>query len=347
MSMIIPASWLTGEKFQLSRRFLLNSLSPQVAYAMPFDVFKDAYIDTAIVVLAQLSRAENCLIYCFPKKEKLFFIPDGIGRFVPLKSIRDDPLSRLSIAQSLEASPIISKLKSAPLMFGDLFNIHRGVQPYSRKKHSEEQIAQRFLHAKKRRNKEYLPELQGSELSRYWIVQKRASYLRYCDEIASNRAKKIFQGKRIVLRRLLTRKFRLQASLTTKTMITTDNVLNAVPKNLKINIPFTLGILNSRLLSWLYVNTSMIAQKDDFPQVHISALAALPIPKYDRSRNDHLVKLVEQILGLQIQLQKAKTPHEKEALQREIIGTDKQIDQIVYQLYGLNAEEIKIVEEAN
>jgi hypothetical protein len=130
-------------------------------------------------------------------------------------------------------------------------------------------------------------------------------------------------------------------------MITTDNVLNAVPKNLKINIPFTLGILNSRLLSWLYVNTSMIAQKDDFPQVHISALAALPIPKYDRSRNDHLVKLVEQILGLQIQLQKAKTPHEKEALQREIIGTDKQIDQIVYQLYGLNAEEIKIVEEAN
>ncbi len=33
-------------------------------------------------------------------------------------------------------------------------------------------------------------------------------------------------------------------------------------------------------------------------------------------------------------------------LQRQIDATDRQIDQLVYELYGLTEEEIKIVEEA-
>jgi len=43
-------------------------------------------------------------------------------------------------------------------------------------------------------------------------------------------------------------------------------------------------------------------------------------------------------------LPKAKTPHEQESLQRQIVATDKQIDALVYQLYGLTEEEIRIVE---
>ena len=36
--------------------------------------------------------------------------------------------------------------------------------------------------------------------------------------------------------------------------------------------------------------------------------------------------------------------HEKTALQRQIDATDRQIDQLVYELYGLTEEEIKVVE---
>jgi len=36
--------------------------------------------------------------------------------------------------------------------------------------------------------------------------------------------------------------------------------------------------------------------------------------------------------------------HEKTALQRQIDATDRQIDQLVYELYGLTVEEIEIVE---
>jgi predicted nucleic acid-binding Zn-ribbon protein len=42
----------------------------------------------------------------------------------------------------------------------------------------------------------------------------------------------------------------------------------------------------------------------------------------------------------------AKTPEAGNALQRQIDATDRQIDQLVYELYGLTEEEIRIVEEA-
>lgn len=346
LSMIIPASWLTGEKYRMSRYTLLNSLAPIVAYAMPFDVFKDAYIDTAVVVFTDSSDIKTCLIHYFPKKEKLSKIPDSIGTLVQIKDIRSDTLNRLSVVLSRESAPILNKLKTAPLTFGEWFDIQRGVQPYSRKKHSEEQITQRFLHAKSQRSKEFLPELQGNELSRYWIKPERVSYLHYCDEIASTRAMKMFQGERIVLRRLLTRKFRLQASMTAETMITTDNVLNIVPHNPQANVAFALGILNSKLMSWLYINTSMIAQKDDFPQVHISALAALSLPNHNTINLNNMIKFVERMLDLYKQLAAAKTPDDKTQLQRQIDSTDQQIDKLVYELYGLTKKEIVIVEES-
>jgi len=50
------------------------------------------------------------------------------------------------------------------------------------------------------------------------------------------------------------------------------------------------------------------------------------------------------MLSLNRQLQEARTPHEQTTLQRQIEATDSQIDALVYELYGLNEEEIKIVE---
>ncbi len=46
-----------------------------------------------------------------------------------------------------------------------------------------------------------------------------------------------------------------------------------------------------------------------------------------------------------MELDAAKTPTDKTAIQRQIDATDRQIDQLVYDLYGLTDEEIRIVEE--
>jgi hypothetical protein len=53
------------------------------------------------------------------------------------------------------------------------------------------------------------------------------------------------------------------------------------------------------------------------------------------------------MLDLNKRLAAAKTPNEKNMLQRQITATDSRIDRLVYDLYGLTGDEIKIVEEAN
>jgi hypothetical protein len=52
------------------------------------------------------------------------------------------------------------------------------------------------------------------------------------------------------------------------------------------------------------------------------------------------------MLAFSDRLSSVRTDHEKTALQRQIDAVDKQIDQLVYELYGLTEEEIGIVEAA-
>jgi len=56
------------------------------------------------------------------------------------------------------------------------------------------------------------------------------------------------------------------------------------------------------------------------------------------------VLMVERMLALHKNLTSAKTPQEKESVQRQIESTDGAIDRLVYELYGLTEEEIGIVE---
>jgi hypothetical protein len=121
---------------------------------------------------------------------------------------------------------------------------------------------------------------------------------------------------------------------------------------MEINTKFFLGILNSRLLT-KYFRAKSLTNKKSIAQVKKIDLDQLPLPYLnlripkDKIRHNTMVKLVEQMLELQKHLSLAKTPHEKEALQRQIDVTDEQIDRLVYQLYGLTVAEIKIVEEQN
>ena len=64
----------------------------------------------------------------------------------------------------------------------------------------------------------------------------------------------------------------------------------------------------------------------------------------DTARHARMVGLVEGMLALHKRQAEARLPQEKEMIQRQIQATDGQIDRLVYELYGLTEEEIKIVE---
>jgi len=50
------------------------------------------------------------------------------------------------------------------------------------------------------------------------------------------------------------------------------------------------------------------------------------------------------MLALHKNLASAKTPQEKESVQRQVESTDGGIDKLVYELYGLSEDEVKAVE---
>ncbi len=52
------------------------------------------------------------------------------------------------------------------------------------------------------------------------------------------------------------------------------------------------------------------------------------------------------MLALHTRLSVEQLPQRREQIQREIDATDRQIDALVYQLYGLTDDEIAIVEAA-
>jgi hypothetical protein len=64
----------------------------------------------------------------------------------------------------------------------------------------------------------------------------------------------------------------------------------------------------------------------------------------DVTRHDRVVGLVERMLSLHEMVAEAKIESERTILQHQIDATDRQIDQLVYELYGLTDEEIAIVE---
>jgi len=110
-------------------------------------------------------------------------------------------------------------------------------------------------------------------------------------------------------------------------------------------------MINSRLITFWFDRKYDKFQRGIFPQFKVSELATYPIRAIDFSNptnvahHDRMVSLVERILEMHKQLPGVKTPHEKTALQRQIEATDRQIDELVYELHELTEEEIKIIEE--
>ncbi len=112
---------------------------------------------------------------------------------------------------------------------------------------------------------------------------------------------------------------------------------------------YVLGLLNSKLLEF-YLKRISTPMQNGFFRFFTQFIEKLPIRAInfndpaEKSAHDKIVTLVESMLGLHKSLASAQSPLEKERLERQIQVTDRAIDSLVYELYGLTEDEIKIVE---
>jgi len=130
-----------------------------------------------------------------------------------------------------------------------------------------------------------------------------------------------------------------------------NSLLALYPPSNGVDVRYLVGVLNSALMRYAYGQLVPESRQKVFPQVKVGSLRELPIRRIDlssatdKAQHDQMVKLVEELLGLQERLATARTPQERAALERQIEDTDRRIDRTVYALYELTEEEIRMVEE--
>ena len=111
------------------------------------------------------------------------------------------------------------------------------------------------------------------------------------------------------------------------------------------------GLLNSSLLNWFFVNVSTTFHGGYYAanKQYLIQLPVYPIDisnKKELAAHDRISCLVDRMQSLNKQNINEHSESGKIIIQRQIKSTGQEIDQIVYELFDLTEEEIKIIEQA-
>ena len=168
--------------------------------------------------------------------------------------------------------------------------------------------------------------LTGSNVEKY--CYKTVSYIEQdvVDEFQKDAM--FYKGKRLLVRET--------GSYLTIVYLEEDifcnrSLYSTIIKDNSFNVQYVVGILNSRPIQYYY-QQKFKAETDLFPKIRIKQAKQLPIPIASLQIQSTIAGLVEEIIKI-----KKNSLSSTEKLEREI-------DKIVYELYGLTEEEIRVVE---
>lgn len=122
-------------------------------------------------------------------------------------------------------------------------------------------------------------------------------------------------------------------------------------KDRQYSIEYGLALLNSKLLDFRYKKMAKLTGKSTYEYFE-NVISRIPIykinfsDKNERQTHDDLVGYADKMVELNRKLQEFgdKITDERKRIEAEIKKTDEEIDQLVYKLYGLTEEEIRIIE---
>jgi len=345
VSMIVPTGWYSGARYPLLRRFCAKNTDPVVFVNLPYDVFADAWVDTTIFVVSkrihplEWPRKESCrvLLKTFIKRRQIKSVSEfSAGQTSAEMAAWFADGSDIYLTYADEASTaVLQKLDKCSVSFSSYADIQRGVTPFK--------LTEKPTHKTSR------VAFDGT-VRRYNLERGETKYIRFDDTLMEPKPERYFKGPRLLIREMISRQFRIQASLAKDDFITNKSMQSALALPGGPRLEFLLACFNSKLLSWYFLQRSNIAQRDDFPKIVLKETRSLPFPKIDLSNvsdcavHDRLVGMAEKMLVLTPRLRTAKSEVERQTLQNAVDATDREIDQLVYELYGLTKEEIALVE---
>jgi hypothetical protein len=345
-SFIVSNGWLRLDSFQKLRKMFLEQTVIESIVDLPDKVFADAQVKTCIFVCTKnadekVQKKQNISVW----KQNEGFVPLNLVfmRNIPQCAFLKTYKQIFDISISPETETVKERIKTNGQPLGELFDVCFGL------KTGDDET---FLHHGQI-NTEDKPLLRGDDVGRYdsnfkneyvWYVPDK---MRQHRQTARPGEPWRFEQPKVLIKDTTS----VFAGTYDEGTYYVKDVLIVVPFKEKQPPPLllkaVLGMLNSRLLTFYYRTT--------FQTIHVqrNELASLPLAKIDfanlaeKGRHDKLVELVDKMLTLTPKLRGATSEAEKAVLQNAVTTIDREIDNLVYELYGLTSDEIAIVESEN
>ena len=324
ISYITPNSWLKNLMMSDCRKFMLNelhfsSISPNIANAF------EAQVDTAILVASRNQSVALTKVVEFQTE-----------RFATKKQIDQKRfLKNEKYVFDVEVNDsffeILKKVKSSEKILGNLADVSFGFRAYDLYSgQTEEVVRTKPFTSKEKESKAFEPYIIGKHINKFSHKTDNILFVNWGSWLAAPREEKYFTGERIVMREILGET--LVCTLITEDLKIDRSLYIAKPIDDSYDPRFILALLSSRLMSWFFRH-----EKNEFdalfPKIRLEEFKKLPIKEASQEKQKPLIELVEKILAAK----KADANHDTKDLER-------QIDELVYQLYDLTADEIRIVE---
>lgn len=338
LTLIIPSTWSTQKFTKNLRDFILHNFRIDRLLLFDFLVFDEADVFTQ-VFSAVKTTAESSHMIAFNRLSSVL----GDFSHITAQEYQDEFKTTdgylIDIRSTTTEGKFISKLKKNNKSLEEIARASLGCQAYNSSKHTSEEIKNRVFHSMLKMSDEYMEELAGSDVGRYFHKRTRGQWIKYGPWLHDYRSIDWLTGGRILIREVTGRDpYKIQATYLEETFCNYKTILNVSPKDgVEYSMKLLCGILNSTLISFVFTHSSNKIESNTFPRVSVGDLKTLPIklPKSDLeiSLATSIIQLVEDILDLK-----------KSNVDSDTSQIDPQIDQLVYALYGLTEDEIKIVE---
>ena len=346
---IIPDTYLNLGFTKVLRDFLLQKSQLKEIVVLPRLVFSGVSVDTTLIFskkheLFEGINSSDVHVRVFDKKVMISNLLQPSKIFEVSTNIWHKYDSFL-VQSNMNEINLISKIEETETTLLNLSEIFYGIKVYQVGKGKPPQtkliLDSKPFTSNNQENENFFPFFDGKDIGRYKLLWLRNNWLQYGKWLAEPRVPEKFEGEKLLIRKIVGRT--LIATYIPETSYC--NTLLYVLRISNINIfgyKYLLGVLNSKMMGWYYRHKFQINSTDTFPQILIRDLLQFRIAIPNKNNHNHMVALVERMLELHKRT--PQTPHEKDRLQREIAATDAAIDRLVYELYELTEEEIRVVE---
>jgi len=335
---IVPQTWMTQIFTRDLREFLMTKHSIESVILLKDSVFDEANVYTEILLIQ--NNISNASFIKFHESTNNEIITEW--KQLSKKEITAEVDYSIDIRSTGNIGILLRRINQEMPKLKEVARASLGCQAYNSSKHTKEEIENRIYHSDHQINEEYLPELAGNDVSRYYYHHIKGTWLKYGSWLHDYRSMEWFTGPRILLREITGKGvYKIQATYIEETYCNYKTILNVIPeKESKMSMKYLCGLLNSKLLSFIFSNSSNKIEAKSFPRLSVGDLKNFPIKEIDSLKaqdyNNHLeiISFVDQIL-----ITKKSSPS------ADTSALEKEIDRLVYELYELTEEEIGIVEE--